>query len=171
MTIRSCTTEEELDKAAKVLADALIDDSITCVACGGDRSKMFAFHRCCLAAAAVGGKLVVAEVSATKEIIGAVTYMGPGKELMGDDEQQAQGFLDFLATLPPKIVAWWTEKFLPEYAAVTDAIIGPGVKTGAWSMNSLGVAFDYRRRGVGRALIEAGEVLVVIAAHAPRHKT
>jgi GNAT superfamily N-acetyltransferase len=43
---------------------------------------------------------------------------------------------------------------------VTDAIIGPGVKTSAWSMNSLGVAQAFRGKGVGRALIEAGEAFV-----------
>ncbi|EIN10134.1 hypothetical protein PUNSTDRAFT_132241 [Punctularia strigosozonata HHB-11173 SS5] len=160
ITIRTLKnpTKEELDDAAEVLVEALLDKSITQAACGGDKSKMFAFHRSCIAAAAIGGKLVIAETD-MKQVIGAVTYMGPGKELMGDDEQQAQGFLDFLSTLPSDIVTWWMEKFLPEYAAITDTIIGPGVKTSAWSINSLGVAQDFRGRGIGRALIEAGEIL------------
>ena len=49
---------------------------------------------------------------------------------------------------------------MPEYAAVTDALIGPGVKKDSWTLNSLAVAARYRGRGIGRALIEAGEAMV-----------
>jgi hypothetical protein len=37
-----------------------------------------------MAGGAVGGKLVVAQVDETKEIVGAVTYVGPGKEILGE---------------------------------------------------------------------------------------
>lgn len=51
-------------------------------------------------------------------------------------------------------------QFLPEYAAVTDAAIGAGVKKAAWTMNNFAVVQEHRGRGIGRALLEAGEALV-----------
>jgi hypothetical protein len=37
-----------------------------------------------MAGGPVGGKLVVAQVNETKKNVGAVTYIGPGKEIMGE---------------------------------------------------------------------------------------
>ena len=49
---------------------------------------------------------------------------------------------------------------MPEYSKVSDALIGPGVKKAAWSINNFGVRASYRGQGIGRALLEAGEALV-----------
>ena len=49
---------------------------------------------------------------------------------------------------------------MPEYAAVTEAVIGPGVKKDSWTLNSLAVTPLYRGRGIARKLLEAGESLV-----------
>ena len=54
---------------------------------------------------------------------------------------------------------------MPEYAAAVDSVIGSGVKKASWSMNSFGVRAAYRGRGIGRALLKAGEALVRILLH------
>ena len=51
-------------------------------------------------------------------------------------------------------------QFRREYAAVEDGCLGPGVKKASWTANALGVLPEYRRKGVARALLQAGEALV-----------
>jgi len=77
---------------------------------------------------------------------------------MSDDEQRALGFDDFLAKLSPETLAWW-KSFLPQYAAVANDAVGSGVKLASWSLNYLAVDPNFRGRGAGRALVEAGEAL------------
>ncbi|EKM49609.1 uncharacterized protein PHACADRAFT_265154 [Phanerochaete carnosa HHB-10118-sp] len=152
-------TADELDQIASIVVTTLKDgDSIMRAGTSGDEQLMHAFARSVAAGAAAGAHQYGAFLNDTNRIVGAIAFYGPGIEICGDETQRSQGFDDFLKSLPKSALDWFA-KFLPEYAAISDAAIGPGVKNASWTMNSFGVLSEYRGRGIGRALLEAGEAL------------
>lgn len=160
VTIRRLTqpSDRELDQVASVVLECFKDDSVTRAGCSGDQKLMYSMHRSVAAGAAVGAHLFVADIDDTQEIVGAAAFYGPGVEICGDELQRAQGFDGFLGTLPEAGLQWWGN-FMLEYAAVTDAVIGPGVKKNSWTLNNLAVIASHRGCGIGRKLLEAGESL------------
>lgn len=161
VTIRRLTkpTDDELDQIARIVVTTLKDgDSIMRAGSSGDEQLMLGFARSVAAGTAAGAHLYGAFLNDTGRIVGTISFYGPGIEICGDETQRSQGFDDFLKTLPKSALDWWA-KFLPEYSAISDAAIGPGVKKDSWTMNTFGVLPEYRGRGIGRALLEAGEAM------------
>ncbi|GJE91771.1 GNAT family N-acetyltransferase [Phanerochaete sordida] len=159
VTVRRLTkpTADELDQIARIVVSTLRDgDSIMRAGTSGDEQLQLAFARSISAGTAAGAHLYGAFLNDTNQIVGTISFYAPGVEICGDEVQRSQGFDDFLKTLPKTALDWWA-KFLPEYAAISDAAIGPGVKKASWTMNTFGVLPEYRGRGIGRALLEAGE--------------
>ncbi|GJE95613.1 GNAT family N-acetyltransferase [Phanerochaete sordida] len=152
-------TVNELDQIANIKTVTLgVDDSIIRAGTSSDEKLMYEFARSTAAGAAAGAHLYGAFIDHSDRIAGTIAFYGPGVEICGDEVQRSQGFDDFLKNLPSGTLAWWRE-FLPAYAAVSDATIGFGVKKASWTMNSFGVLPEFRGRGIGRALLEAGEAL------------
>ncbi|GJE97665.1 GNAT family N-acetyltransferase-like protein [Phanerochaete sordida] len=149
-------TEDELHQIGLVLSEAMNKDSICIDGSANDMKLYYDLCRACSSAAAAEAHLFAAFLEGTNEVIGSVTFYEPGKVLMGDEKQRAHGFDTYLESLPPQAQRWWAT-FLPQYGAVVDAKLGPGVKDAAWTVNSFGVQERYRCQGVGRALFEAGE--------------
>ncbi|EIN05093.1 hypothetical protein PUNSTDRAFT_137779 [Punctularia strigosozonata HHB-11173 SS5] len=160
--IRELTSPEDvqLRQIADILYEGFKDvDPISSFACGDDPALMREFHHATMAGAVIGGHVFVAEtISSPKKIIGCVAFFGPGSDVLGDEEQLSQGFNNFLSKLSPDVVDWWMG-FMPKFAAMSDAILGPGVKESGWKMNCLAVSREFRRKGVGTALVNAGEDL------------
>ncbi|TCD69572.1 hypothetical protein EIP91_006994 [Steccherinum ochraceum] len=74
------------------------------------------------------------------------------------DEQAAQGFDDFIVSLDQATLDAcdeFTKSGEPEYSIVSEQ-----TKAKAWYMSNLAVTQTHRKKGIARALIEAGEVLV-----------
>jgi len=166
VSIRRLTkpTADELDKLANVSNLAFgPDDSIAKAACGADPALMVDFHRCSIAACAVGGNLFVASYEDPSNIVGCVAFFGPGTEIMGDEEQRKQGFNDFVVGLPADVQKWWFEKFLPDYSTAGAKVVSAKEKQEAWSVNFFAVLPDYQGKGIGKALLATGEALAKAA--------
>ncbi|GJE97652.1 GNAT family N-acetyltransferase [Phanerochaete sordida] len=147
-----------LDEVAVVVADALFDGTVGQVGCAGDKALFRKFQRALAAGTAHSGHLYAAFDDRTGAVVGSIAFFQPGKTIIGDDEQRAQGFNAFVATLPQELLPWWTE-LAPRVLAELDKLVGEGGKERSWSAHSFAVREDYRGRGVGKALLGTGEAL------------
>jgi len=148
----------EIDQVAAVVSDALYGGTISRLGCGGDRELFRKLHRAVAAGTAVSGHLFAALDDRTGEVVGAITFYEPGKTIIGDEAQRAQGFNDFVAGLPSELIPFWTA-LAPKVLAEINEQVGEGGKEKAWSVHSIAVRQDYRGRGVCKALLATGEAL------------
>ena len=49
------------------------------------------------------------------------------------------------------------EQFLDSYGVLTDRVLGPGVKVGAYHLQLIGVSPSHQRKGVATALMRTAE--------------
>ncbi|KAH9914399.1 uncharacterized protein BXZ73DRAFT_106643 [Epithele typhae] len=73
-------------------------------------------------------------------------------------EQREAGWDDVMAKLDDRCRTWWP-KFLAEYDALVESVLGEGVKLGAWHLQLIGIRQSCQRHGAGRALLEAVEAV------------
>jgi len=155
---------KEVNQSAKVAADALFDHSrgvISCLGCGGDKALFKALHLALAQGTAKGAHLWVAIDVITKDVVGTIAAYEPGKTIMGDDTQKKEGFNEFLNDLPPNLRFFWAVT-APNVLAGLDKLINEGLGTSSgkkevWAVNSFAVKKDWRKKGIGKALMEAVE--------------
>ncbi|TCD68388.1 hypothetical protein EIP91_010897 [Steccherinum ochraceum] len=152
-------TDDELNAIASILTAGFSTSPITILGSGGRKENEHTFHKVCAAGAAAGAYLFVAVLHGTNDIIGCVFFYPPGKAIMGDELQRAQGFDQYLAESLTEEQRDAFIQFEVKYGSLGDAVLPPGEKDRVWSVNSLAVAELYRKNGVARALLEAGEAL------------
>ncbi|KAI0784681.1 hypothetical protein C8Q75DRAFT_809855 [Abortiporus biennis] len=154
-------SEVELDRLVqiKVACDPDIQPNFIAAATGYGTPLQKDIWTGVLRAACTAGYLFAACFEDPLNIIGQVTFFPPGKSILGDEEQLAMGFTDALGRMPEEKWNKLSHGDLPGYAALVEAVLGPDEKHESWSVNMLAVSAEYRRKGVARALLQAGEQL------------
>ncbi|EKM49776.1 uncharacterized protein PHACADRAFT_265455 [Phanerochaete carnosa HHB-10118-sp] len=150
--------------AAEIAADALFDPVrgiISCLGCSGDQEIFKKLHLALARGTAKGAHLFIAIDDRTGHVIGTISAYAPGTSIMGHDEQQGEGFADFLKELPPNLRFFW-EVTAPNILAGLDSLIDKklgttGGKLPAWAVNSFAVKPDWRLKKVGKTLLKAVE--------------
>ncbi|EKM49754.1 uncharacterized protein PHACADRAFT_33310 [Phanerochaete carnosa HHB-10118-sp] len=148
----------EIDQVARIVSDALIPGTLAHLGCGGDKELFRKLQRAFAAGVAVSGHLFAAFDDKSGEIVGSIAFFEPGKTVLGDEAQRAQGFDDFVAHVPPELTLFWTVTAYEALAEVDEAA-GEGGKERAWSAHSFAVREEFRGRGIGKALLATGEAL------------
>ncbi|KAI0776864.1 hypothetical protein BD413DRAFT_231135 [Trametes elegans] len=167
VTVRQVSNipESDLDAYTKVLAESF-GYQFFAGALGNDRELQEPIHRAHLGAANTGeGEVHIAELPDVG-VVGVAVWFGPGKKFLETETQRSAGWDALMARLPEQYRAWWSETFLKEYDALTDRVLAPGLKRGAYALQLIGVAPAYQRKGVGSALMRFGEDKAR-AAHVP----
>ncbi|EJD48813.1 hypothetical protein AURDEDRAFT_162273 [Auricularia subglabra TFB-10046 SS5] len=104
-----------------------------------------------------GGEVYVAETeSETPEVVGVATWHGPGSAFLSTAEQRALGWDQMIANVNKEQQEWWNY-FLPFYDEYTTRALGEGTKLASNHLQALGIHPSHQRRGIGSALVKAGE--------------
>ncbi|KAJ7923057.1 hypothetical protein B0H13DRAFT_1865366 [Mycena leptocephala] len=120
---------------------------------GGDLSLLSAFFRASIRAGALGGEIYVATEAADSSMIrGMALWWGPGVKRSA---QQRREFHAFVSQLSPEAQEWHSTVYRPDFANLTEKLLGPRGKLDSWYLNLLAVDSEHQRLGVARALIDA----------------
>ncbi|KZV75882.1 hypothetical protein PENSPDRAFT_623642 [Peniophora sp. CONT] len=150
--IDACS-KSDIDNIAQVFAIAFEGDPVALAMLGGDMSLLYALERATVACVAKAGEVWVASYG-DLDFVSAATWLPPGRVLL-DTPEQERIFKDFTLTLPPGHQHWWMETFFPQYEAITEEVLGEGVKQSAWDLQTIGTLPEFRRRGLASALVQA----------------
>ncbi|KZO97684.1 hypothetical protein CALVIDRAFT_562589 [Calocera viscosa TUFC12733] len=152
-------TEAEIDSLIQLTMDAFPDDAFLSASTGGELSNRHLFRTfitCYVRGIAVDGEIWVAEKEG--EIVGASMWFPPGRGFMGSKEQREAVRLDeYLELLKPGVGEWFTSYLQPATDSFcADSLGGAEVRAQAQHLQILGVSPAHHKRGIGRALFEAG---------------
>ncbi|KAJ6604235.1 hypothetical protein DFH09DRAFT_1067971 [Mycena vulgaris] len=112
---------------------------------GGDVSSLDAFFVASIRAAALGGKIYIAtEAVDTTVIRGMAVWWGPG----------AEPFSTSIIARGTRVAQNYPQ-YRPDFAGMTERLLGPRGKLDSWYLSLLAVDPSHQRRGVARALIDA----------------
>ncbi|KAI0078756.1 hypothetical protein K474DRAFT_803600 [Panus rudis PR-1116 ss-1] len=157
-------TNEELDEAARIAAQAFQDDVFTGIFLGGNWDLLFPFCKCVVQAQNIAGENVVAV--ADGKFVGLAGWFPPGSLFLGSpDQAEAAGWNDFVSKMTPELTDWWMKYFLPSHERlIINAFGDPGFKKDVWNLQTLCVLPEYRRRGIGRSLVKAKENEIIASS-------
>ncbi|PIL35482.1 hypothetical protein GSI_02210 [Ganoderma sinense ZZ0214-1] len=156
-------SDDELDQYAKLLAESF-NYNFFGSALNKDKALQEPMMRAHMAAALVKGEgeVHVAELPDVG-VVGVAVWFGPGHAYLDSDTQRNAGHNQVMEKLPVELQEWWTQ-FLDQYAKLTDRVLGPGVKTGGYHLQLIGVSPAHRLKGVASTLMKYAET----KAHAAR---
>ncbi|KAJ7042688.1 hypothetical protein C8F04DRAFT_1252099 [Mycena alexandri] len=156
----SLRTAENLDAQIDQLVDLCLraydqaDTSIRALV-GGDVSLLGDFFRATLRAGALGGASIYIATEATDTLIrGMALWWGPGVEAFSTAEQQRE-LQAFVSKLSDAAQQWHRTVYRPDFANLTEILLGSRGKLDSWYLNLLAVDPEHQRLGVARALIDA----------------
>ncbi|KAJ6519391.1 hypothetical protein C8R45DRAFT_1204575 [Mycena sanguinolenta] len=137
----------------------------------GNFSLLDGFFRASIRAGALGGDIHVATEGADSNMIrGMALWWGPGVEPFstsvftsrhsqplkpGSSDDQRRELYSFVSRLSVEAQEWHRTTYRPEFANLTEKLLGPQGKLDSWYLNLLAVDPNHRRQGVARALIDA----------------
>ncbi|KAG6837172.1 hypothetical protein H0H93_013762 [Arthromyces matolae] len=135
---------DEIQKIIDVLEDAF-------GRVGGDWSLLRSQFEFLVREAALGGWIDVALEN--EDIVGVAVWFGPGQLAGLTADQRDMAFKIFFSKCPQELQKWWAEHM----QRLGDEALGPGFKKDHWHLLLLGVLRDHHRRGIAKALMNAGE--------------
>ncbi|KZT55116.1 hypothetical protein CALCODRAFT_499063 [Calocera cornea HHB12733] len=152
-------TVAEQDAIIDMVMAAFAQDPFVSAGTGGQLSNLpiyRAFTACFVRGAAVDGEIWVAELDG--QVVGTSIWFPPGKDFMGSEEQrQAVKLEEYLGMLKPEVAEWFMGSLIPTVGGwCAESLGGEKAREQAQHLQILGVAPSYQRRGLGRALLEAG---------------
>ncbi|KAJ7275478.1 hypothetical protein B0H12DRAFT_262586 [Mycena haematopus] len=87
-------------------------------------------------------------------IRGVALWWGPGVEPFSTEDQRRE-LHSFVSKLSPETQEWHNTIYRPEFANLTEKLLGLRGKLDSWYLNLLAVDPNHRKLGVARALIDA----------------
>ncbi|KAJ8522891.1 hypothetical protein ONZ45_g602 [Pleurotus djamor] len=150
-------TEAQLMELSSMAAAAFEGDSFLLAAVGNDPTLNVSYHRAQMIAAAIAGKIVVAEDLADRSIIGVALWFPPGSTMFASEEQDRIAFQPFLKRCPPSIQSWWNDHFLVEHPKSCQRMFGRHLLNKAWQLELVAIAPGHQGQGIGSALVRDGQ--------------
>ncbi|KAJ8473697.1 hypothetical protein ONZ45_g16205 [Pleurotus djamor] len=150
-------TEAQLMELSSMAAAAFEGDSFLLAAVGNDPALNVSYHRAQMIAAAIAGKIVVAEDLADRSIIGVALWFPPGCTMFASEEQDRIAFQPFLKRCPPSIQSWWNDHFLVEHPKSCQRMFGRHLLNKAWQLELVAIAPGHQGQGIGSALVRDGQ--------------
>ncbi|KAJ7785852.1 hypothetical protein B0H16DRAFT_1875979 [Mycena metata] len=152
VTLLENATEAQIDELVQLCLQAYdqADTSIRALV-GGDVFLLGDFFGASLRAGVLGGASIYIATEATDTLIrGMALWWGPGVEAFSTTEQQA-----FVSKLSDAAQQWHKTVYRPDFANLTERLLGPRGKLDSWYLNLLAVDPEHQKLGVARALIDA----------------
>jgi GNAT superfamily N-acetyltransferase len=169
-------TERECDCIVEVLKGCFRESICVSSITGNKEVARDPFHRMTLIAGLEGGEVYVAE-DEQMNIVGVTIWITPGRALLDTKEQQEQGLVPMMNALDPEDADYWItsvssylhgfacgfhrlndiiEQYLPEYTKyTTECFDNLGMrKQTMWKLITFAVLPEYRRRGIGKLLLD-----------------
>lgn len=107
----------------------------------------------------------------SKTVVGCLLAWGPKATPTGDNKQADKNYQSFVSSLATTNLKNFWEKLLPAVGYVLDELIGDGGEPYAWTLSIFVVTSDYRRKGIGKALLakvsEKGSMYCAMTALEP----
>ncbi|KAF8210027.1 hypothetical protein K438DRAFT_1929769 [Mycena galopus ATCC 62051] len=104
----------------------------------------------------IGGEVYVAEtLGAVPKIVGCAIWRAPGRKVddSPDEEMAKSPYGRALISLYDVASIKWVAEYFKMAGACTDSALGKVVECSSWKLQTIGVASEYRRRGIGRLLV------------------
>jgi GNAT superfamily N-acetyltransferase len=148
-------TERECDCIVEVLKGCFRESICVSSITGNKEVARDPFHRMTLIAGLEGGEVYVAE-DEQMNIVGVTIWITPGRALLDTKEQQEQGLVPMMNALDPEDADYWITSYLPEYTKyTTECFDNLGMrKQTMWKLITFAVLPEYRRRGIGKLLLD-----------------
>ncbi|KAF8917597.1 hypothetical protein CPB85DRAFT_1558730, partial [Mucidula mucida] len=143
----------ELKATEEALAKAFANDLFTATVngkkeAGGDPTYVGPFWRTIVLCGLLGGDVNVAETADDeKKIVGCAVGFPPNRSMYDLEDQQKFVLGPLMGSFSDELGEWWEKQFLPQYDAMNDATLGPGVKHESWHLQTLGMDPAYQRKG------------------------
>ncbi|KAJ3517505.1 hypothetical protein NLJ89_g445 [Agrocybe chaxingu] len=135
-----------------------VGDPFTDILTGGDLSLSRPQFNAMLRGALIGGQVYVISIGPNPtDIVGVTVWYPPGKHSMSTDEERAQGWNQFMESLPEKLRTWFAEHFRPRMSGLAIEALGEEQALNAWHLQLFGVLKVYHGKGYGRKLYEVVE--------------
>ncbi|KAK0226225.1 hypothetical protein IW262DRAFT_752104 [Armillaria fumosa] len=148
---------EELEITVDLTVKAYDDILVARAMVGDDKNLMDPLFRSMIRAADLAGTIDLAcDASDLDKIVGMAVWFGPRKALFADAEQRELGLNEFMDKLSSETRQWWQKTYGPKTSELATTALGPTGALDSWWTPHIAVDEKYRRRGIGKMLLDEG---------------